>query len=331
MIQQAGVLANIARQTISPMINAQNGDGSPVQRRARGPAAAQTLRRSSGAVPPRRRGHDRTARRGDDHRRAGQHRDRREPGARFRPGGRPGHRTRRRVMTPAATRVHVGRGAGADGSCGRPDRRSRGCRAGDQRPGRDGRRGSTRSSASSSTRSSASTHMAAEFARTDRRGRRHRRARDLRDVRDERPAPRAAGPGDDRDPRCQGTDRPEAPRAPPRGRGARPGPPATSTRPRTGIATRIAMPTGRPGSRRSPGRSPRAAIACLPTMPRSGQEERALWTEMETLRQYAYLVRALDEGLERRIGVLAGSDPDREPGPSGRTSSSRSVNGSRTS
>ena len=28
MIQQAGVLANIARQTISPMMNAQNGDGS---------------------------------------------------------------------------------------------------------------------------------------------------------------------------------------------------------------------------------------------------------------------------------------------------------------
>jgi hypothetical protein len=42
-----------------------------------------------------------------------------------------------------------------------------------------------------------------------------------------------------------------------------------------------------------------------------GQEERALWTEMETLRQYAYLVRALDDGLERRIDGLAGSDPDR--------------------
>jgi hypothetical protein len=41
------------------------------------------------------------------------------------------------------------------------------------------------------------------------------------------------------------------------------------------------------------------------------QEERALWTEMETLRQYAYLVRALDDGLERRIGGLAGTDPDR--------------------
>ncbi len=41
------------------------------------------------------------------------------------------------------------------------------------------------------------------------------------------------------------------------------------------------------------------------------QEERALWTEMETLRQYAYLARALDEALERRIDGLATSDPAR--------------------
>jgi uncharacterized protein YaaN involved in tellurite resistance len=41
------------------------------------------------------------------------------------------------------------------------------------------------------------------------------------------------------------------------------------------------------------------------------QEERALWTEMETLRQYAYLARTLDEALERRIDTLATSDPAR--------------------
>ena len=39
------------------------------------------------------------------------------------------------------------------------------------------------------------------------------------------------------------------------------------------------------------------------------QEEQALWTEMETLRQYAYMARALDEALERRIGALTASDP----------------------
>jgi uncharacterized protein YaaN involved in tellurite resistance len=39
------------------------------------------------------------------------------------------------------------------------------------------------------------------------------------------------------------------------------------------------------------------------------QEERALWTEMETLRQYAYMARTLDEMLERRIDALATSDP----------------------
>ncbi len=42
-----------------------------------------------------------------------------------------------------------------------------------------------------------------------------------------------------------------------------------------------------------------------------GQEERALWTEMETLRQYAYMARTLDEALERRIDALAASDPER--------------------
>jgi len=41
------------------------------------------------------------------------------------------------------------------------------------------------------------------------------------------------------------------------------------------------------------------------------QEERALWTEMETLRQYAYLARTLDEALERRIDTLATSDAAR--------------------
>ena len=42
-----------------------------------------------------------------------------------------------------------------------------------------------------------------------------------------------------------------------------------------------------------------------------GQEQRALWTEMETLRQYAYMARALDEALERHIDALAASDPER--------------------
>jgi uncharacterized protein YaaN involved in tellurite resistance len=41
------------------------------------------------------------------------------------------------------------------------------------------------------------------------------------------------------------------------------------------------------------------------------QEERALWTEMETLRQYAYLARTLDESLERRIDALATTDAAR--------------------
>lgn len=41
------------------------------------------------------------------------------------------------------------------------------------------------------------------------------------------------------------------------------------------------------------------------------QEERALWTEMETLRQYAYLARALDQALERRLVVMADADAPR--------------------
>ena len=59
MIQQAGVLANIARQTIAPMMNTQNGDGSqpnggqlPCRRAALGHRAGQ---------PDGRRGHGRTA------------------------------------------------------------------------------------------------------------------------------------------------------------------------------------------------------------------------------------------------------------------------------
>ena len=41
------------------------------------------------------------------------------------------------------------------------------------------------------------------------------------------------------------------------------------------------------------------------------QEERALWTEMETLRQYAYLARVLDDALEQRIDSLAATDASR--------------------
>ncbi|MGZ6294711.1 MAG: toxic anion resistance protein [Candidatus Limnocylindrales bacterium] len=41
------------------------------------------------------------------------------------------------------------------------------------------------------------------------------------------------------------------------------------------------------------------------------QEERALWTEMETLRQYAYLTRALDQAIERRLQALAVADGPR--------------------
>ncbi len=39
------------------------------------------------------------------------------------------------------------------------------------------------------------------------------------------------------------------------------------------------------------------------------QEVRALWTEMETLRQYAYMARALDRALETHIEALATADP----------------------
>lgn len=39
------------------------------------------------------------------------------------------------------------------------------------------------------------------------------------------------------------------------------------------------------------------------------QEVSALWTEMETLRQYAYMARALDRALETHIEALAATDP----------------------
>jgi uncharacterized protein YaaN involved in tellurite resistance len=39
------------------------------------------------------------------------------------------------------------------------------------------------------------------------------------------------------------------------------------------------------------------------------QEERMLWTQMETLRQYAYMARTLDQALERRIDTLTTSSP----------------------
>ena len=41
------------------------------------------------------------------------------------------------------------------------------------------------------------------------------------------------------------------------------------------------------------------------------QEARALWTEIETLRQYAYMARTLDERLAQRIDGVATSDPAR--------------------
>ena len=41
------------------------------------------------------------------------------------------------------------------------------------------------------------------------------------------------------------------------------------------------------------------------------QEERSLWTEMETLRQYALMAQRLDEALETRIDAVGGSDPAR--------------------
>ena len=42
-----------------------------------------------------------------------------------------------------------------------------------------------------------------------------------------------------------------------------------------------------------------------------GQEQTALWTQMETLRQYAYMAERLDGALESRIVALEATDPDR--------------------
>lgn len=41
------------------------------------------------------------------------------------------------------------------------------------------------------------------------------------------------------------------------------------------------------------------------------QEQTALWTQMETLRQYAYLAERLDGALESRLAEIAASDPER--------------------
>ena len=41
------------------------------------------------------------------------------------------------------------------------------------------------------------------------------------------------------------------------------------------------------------------------------QEQKALWTQMETLRQYAYMAEQLDTGLEAQINHLAIGDPER--------------------
>ncbi|MBJ7610338.1 MAG: toxic anion resistance protein [Candidatus Dormibacteraeota bacterium] len=41
-----------------------------------------------------------------------------------------------------------------------------------------------------------------------------------------------------------------------------------------------------------------------------GQEQKALWTQMETLRQYAYMAEQLDTGLEARIDAVDTNDPD---------------------
>jgi uncharacterized protein YaaN involved in tellurite resistance len=65
---------------------------------------------------------------------------------------------------------------------------------------------------------------------------------------------------------------------------------------------RIGAITRALSERRNELRADSAAIA---------QEERALWTEMETLRQYAYLARAMDQALERLADALATSDPAR--------------------
>jgi uncharacterized protein YaaN involved in tellurite resistance len=41
------------------------------------------------------------------------------------------------------------------------------------------------------------------------------------------------------------------------------------------------------------------------------QEQKALWTQMETLRQYAYMAELLDTGLETQINHVAIGDPER--------------------
>ncbi|HEY3831258.1 MAG TPA: toxic anion resistance protein [Acidimicrobiia bacterium] len=41
------------------------------------------------------------------------------------------------------------------------------------------------------------------------------------------------------------------------------------------------------------------------------QEQKALWTQMETLRQYAYMAERLDTALEARINGMEAQDPDR--------------------
>jgi uncharacterized protein YaaN involved in tellurite resistance len=42
-----------------------------------------------------------------------------------------------------------------------------------------------------------------------------------------------------------------------------------------------------------------------------GQEQKSLWTQMETLRQYAYMAERLDTTLEARIAEVEAEDPDR--------------------
>ena len=42
-----------------------------------------------------------------------------------------------------------------------------------------------------------------------------------------------------------------------------------------------------------------------------GQEQKALWTQMETLRQYAYMAERLDAGLEARFDAISATDQDR--------------------
>lgn len=45
-----------------------------------------------------------------------------------------------------------------------------------------------------------------------------------------------------------------------------------------------------------------------------GQEQQALWTEIETLRQYAFMAERLDEGVEARIVSIDTTDGDRARG-----------------